>query len=137
MKKSIVRIFALSLVAIIMCVTLASCATPNADPEKALAALKDNGYTAEKVEDSGLGAIAIGLLKAAGIDGVKTVVSGTNKDGEHITIFYFEDSAAANAEWEDVQKYADGEKDDDSEWVVEKSGKMIYFGTKNAVKAAK
>ena len=53
---------------------------------------------------------------------------------------YFEEAADANDSWDKIQEYADKNKDDDakdSEWVCKKSGKMIYFGTKNAVAAAK
>ncbi|MBQ8146620.1 MAG: hypothetical protein IJ039_07525 [Clostridia bacterium] len=117
----------------------ASCGAPNSDPDKALEALKENG-----VEWAGKDKTVIpGLLKIAGIDDVDCVVSGTGKiDDEyaHITIIYFEDADAASDEWEDVQEYAEKEKDDDAEesdWVCKKSGKMIYYGTKNAIKAAK
>ena len=142
MKKTITKVLALTLVAVMMCAILVSCDAPNADPEKALAALKDNGYTAEKIENEGLGALAIAALSAAGISDVECVVSGTAKiddSVEHVTIIYFEDADAAKAEWEDVQKYIDSSKKDgeESEWVIEKSGNMIYYGTKNGVKAAK
>ena len=136
MKKSIVRILALSLVAVMMCVVLVSCGVPNSDPEKAAKALKDNDYTVTTVEDSGLGAIAMGVFKAAGIEDLECVVSGTNKDGEHVTIFYFEDSKAANAEWEDVKGYFE-DQEDDSDWTIKKSGAMIYYGTSAGIKAAK
>ncbi len=137
MKKTIIKIMALALVAIMMCAILVSCDAPNSDPSKALQSLKDNGYVAEKLDSS----IALGVLKLAGIDDVTAVVSGTaNKDDktEHVTIIYFEDKDAADAEWEDVQKYMDDEKDDkDSDWVIKKSGSMIYYGTKEGIKAAK
>ena len=142
MKKTIIKVLALTLVAVMMCAILVSCDAPNADPAKALAALKDNGYTAEKIDNEGLGALAIAALTAAGISDVECVVSGTAKiDGkvEHVTIIYFEDDDAAKAEWEDVQKFMDDSKEDsdETEWVIEKSGNMIYYGTKNGVKAAK
>jgi hypothetical protein len=134
MKKSI-RIIALALVAVMMCVTLVACA-PAKDPADAKAALEDAGYVVTKLDNEGLGKLAFAAFELAGIEGAKNVVSAT-KDGEHITIFYFEDNAAANAEWEDVQEYATGEKDEESDWVCKKSGNMIYFGTSAAVKAAK
>lgn len=138
MKKTI-KILAVAMVAIMLCLTLASCGAPNADPDKALESLKENGVNWAGKDDK----IAPGLMKMAGIDGVDCVVSGTGKiedEYAHITIIYFEEAEDANEEWEDVQKYADDEKDDeakDSEWVFKKSGKMIYYGTKNAVAAAK
>ena len=138
MKKSIIKIFALTLVVVMACAMLVSCGGPNADPDKALAALKDNGVTWAAKD----GTVIPGLLKLAGVDGVDCVVTGTGKiDDEyaHITIIYFEEAEDANDAWEEVQKQAEDDKKDaeDSEWVCKKSGKMIYYGTKNAIKAAK
>ena len=136
MKKSI-RLIALALVAVMMTLALVSCA-PAKDPADAKAALSDNGYAATKIDNEGLGALAFAVFTAAGIEDLESVVSGTNSDGEHVTILYFEDYAAANDQWEDTKEYADKEKkDEDSDWVVKKSGNMIYFGTKAGVKAAK
>jgi len=138
MKKTL-RIVAIAMVAVMLCLSLASCGGPNADPDKALDALKDNGVDWAIKDDT----LTPGLLALAGIEGVDCVVSGTGEiDDEyaHITIIYFEEAEDAKNEWEDVQEYAEEEKDDDakdSEWVCKKSGKMIYFGTKNAVAAAK
>ncbi len=139
MKKTIVKISALALVAIMMCAILVACDVPNSDPSKALQALKDNDYVAEKIDSS----VALGVLKLAGIDDVTAIVSGTAKIDdkvEHVTIIYFEDKEAADAEWEDVQKYMEDDKEqdgDESEWVIKKSGNMIYYGTKAGIKAAK
>ena len=140
--KTFAKILCLSLVAVMLCATLASCA-PAAKAEDAVAALKDNGYTAEKSEYAG----AIGLA-ALGIKGVDSVVMGTktekvdDKDKlQAIMIIYFTDADAAKTAEEKVQKYSDDEKkenkDEDSDWVFKRSGKMIYFGTKAAVKAAR
>lgn len=138
MKKTI-KILAVAIVTVLLCLTFVSCGAPNADPDKALEALKENGINWATKDD-----VATPLvLRGLGVDDVDCVVSGTGKiDGEyaHITIIYFEEAEDAKEEWEDVLKYADDEKDDeakDSEWVCKKSGKMIYFGTKNAVAAAK
>ena len=136
MKKSI-RLLALAMVTVMLCLTLASCGGPNADPDKAVDALKENGVTW-----AGKDAVIIpGALKIMGVEGVDTVVSGTGKiedEYAHITIIYFEDSASAKDAWEDVQEFADGKKNKDAkDWVCKKSGKMIYFGTKAAIAAAK
>lgn len=136
MKKAI-RLLAFAILTVMLCITLASCGGPNADPDDALSALKDNGITWAAKDK-----VAIPLaLKALGVDGVETVVSGTGKiDDEfaHITIIYFEEKDDANDAWEKVQEYADDKKDEDAEdWVCKKSGKMIYYGTKAAIKAAK
>ncbi len=138
MKKTM-RIFVFAMVAIMLCLAFASCGGPNADPEKALDALKENGVKWATKDST----IQPAIYRAAGINGVETVVSGTGEiDGEfaHITILYFENSNYAKEEWEDILEYADEEKKDDvkdSEWVCKRSGKMIYFGTKNAIESAK
>ncbi len=136
MKKSI-RILALAMVTVMLCLTLASCGAPNADPDKAIESLKDNGVTA--IKDTLVVPIA---LKLVGVDGIDCVISGTGKiDDEFatITVIYFEEAADAKDAMEKVEEYADKNKDKDakdSEWVFKQSGKMIWYGTKNAVKAA-
>jgi len=135
MKKAI-RLLALSLVLVTLVAAFASCGGPAKNPDDAKAALEENGYVAVKSE-----AIAVIGLSAFGIKDVDAVVSGSatiDDKFESVTILYFEDKDAANEAWENAQKYADDEKDDKAEnWVVKKSGAMIYFGTPNAVKAAK
>lgn len=137
MKKHL-RIFAVAIVTIMLALTLVSCGGPNADPDKALEALKENGVE-WVVKDT---TIIPGLLKIAGVSGVDTVLSGTDKiDGEyaHITVVYFKESDDAKDAYEKIEELADDDKGDakDSDWVFERSGKMIYWGTKNAVKAAR
>ena len=124
--KKFVRILALALVAVMLCATLASCGGPNKDPDKALAALKEEGYTAVKVGDY--------------VSGTKLVKDDDGKDKvEHVTIYYYDSKEDATAAMEKIQKLADEEKDDkDTDWVgATQSGSMIYFGTKAAIKAAK
>ena len=135
MKKIISAII---LCAMLCCMTftLASCGGPSSDPDKALAALQDAGLVAAK--DS---TVLPTTLSLVGIKDVECVVSGTGKidgEAETVTIFYFEDSKAANAAWEKAQEYAGDKKtDEETDWVCKKSGAMIYYGTKAAVKAAK
>ncbi len=135
MKKAF-RILAFALVLVTVTAMLAACGAPAKDPDDAKAALEENDYVA--VKDS---TVTPGLLKIAGIDDVECVVSGSkivDKKGEHVTILYFKDKAAAKDAWEDAKEYADKEKEDDaSDWVVKRSGAMIYFGTSEGIKAAK
>ncbi|MBQ8339450.1 MAG: hypothetical protein IJY16_03280, partial [Clostridia bacterium] len=70
--KKFVRIMSFALVAIMLCVTLASCGGPAKEPADAVAALKENGYTA--AEDK---IIIPAALKLLGVEGVKSVVSGS------------------------------------------------------------
>lgn len=131
MKKTIIKITALTLVALMMCAMLASCGGPNANPDKALESLKDNDYIAEKIDST------VGLLAFSFAGDVEAVVTGFNKDADTVAIFYYSSAKAANEAWDKVKKEAEEEKDDDSELVIKKSGKMIYVGTKDAIKAAK
>ena len=139
--KKITKLLTLSLVLLLLLGTLAACgATPNSDPAAAKTALEDSGYAVTLVQDGFLDKAALAVFELAGIDDIEAGVSGTNKDGEHVTIFYFEEAEDAAEEWDDVKKYMNDEKADEekeSEWVIDKSGKMIFFGTKNAIKAAK
>ena len=136
--KKFTRILCLALVAVMLCATLASCGGPASNPDDAVAALKENGYTAAK--DT---LIVPAALKLAGVKDIDTVISGTKIEEdvfETITVIYFTDSDAAEAAFEKVENYASEKKDDkaeESNWVVEQSGAMIYFGTKQAVKDAK
>lgn len=140
--KKFTKILALALVAIMSLVVFAACA-PNADPVKAEAALKENGYTAGK-DDT----IVPGLLWVAGIKDVDCVVTGSllvEGEGdeedklEHVTIVYFESEEAAEAAWEKMQDYAEKEDEDaeESDWTIKLSGAMIYYGTSAAIKAAR
>ena len=131
MKRQLCALLSLLIVG----AAFASCGAPAKDPADALAALKENEYTAAKDE------IFVPLaLKALNVDGVKTVISGTKiteEKTEHVTVIYFDDKDAANEAWENVEKYAEDNKKDESDWVVKKSGAMIYFGTSAGIKAAK
>lgn len=129
MKKTLIKIMTFMLVAVMTCTMLASCGGPNADPDKAVEALEKNDYAAEKIDSK------IGLLvfSWAG-DGLECVVTGLDENLEGITIFYYEDAKSAKEAFEAVEKHASEEDDD---YVLKQSGKMIYVGTKEAVKAAK
>lgn len=135
--KNAIKIFALIMAVVICTVMLVSC-SPASDPDDALAALKDNGYIASK--DSTAVPIALGVL---GVKDIDSVVAGTKKVDdkvEVITIVYFKSKDAAKAAWETVEEYAQDKEDDsnnNSDFVIKKSGSMIYFGTEDAIKAAR
>lgn len=134
MKKTI-KLIALALVLSLSVVMLASCLPPNSNPEKAIESLKENDYKAVE-DDTVLPLVFAGL----GIKDVDTVVTGTaviDEKVEHVTIVYFENADAAKAAWEDVKEYAEKEdkEEDDSDWTINKFGKMIWYGTKAAIKA--
>ena len=134
MKKTI-KLITLALVLSLSAILLASCLAPNPNPEKAIAALKEKDYIATE-DDTVLPLIFAGL----GIKNVDTVVTGTaviDKKGEHVTIIYFEEAEDATEAWEKVKEYAEKEdkKEEDSDWTIKKSGKMIWYGTEAAIKA--
>ena len=134
MKKTI-KLIALTLVLALSVVLLASCLPPNMDPEKAIDALKDNDYTA--VHDETIIPLA---LKFLGVDGIDDVVTGSaviDDKFEHVTIIYFDEAEDANDAWDEVKEYAEKEdkKEEDSDWTINKFGKMIWYGTEEAIKA--
>ena len=121
--------------------TLASCA-PASDADKAVEALKAEGYTTFR--DNTVFPTA---FKLAGyslnvvVTGTKTVKDKDGKDTvETVTIFYFADKDNAEKAYEKVKdEEKDSKKDsEESNWVsATKSGKMVYFGTKQAIKDAR
>ncbi len=133
MKKTI-RLIALSLVLVIAMMALASCGKPNADPAKAKAALEEAGYTATLINSG------FTLTGASAVYGgnVKAVVTGVKlADKEAVQIIYYNDADSANSAFENVKEYAEKQNnDEDSKIEIKKSGNMIWFGTKEAIKAA-
>ena len=140
--KHAVRIFTLTLIAVLLCGMLTACGAPAKDPEDAKAALKENGYTI--LESNTALPIA---FKLAGYD-LSTVLTATktatdekgNTVVEHVTVFYFADKDNATKAMEKVKEEAQSNKkdEDESRWVEPtQAGALIYYGTKNAIKAAK
>ena len=110
---------------------LASCGGPNSDPKKAKAALEDAGYEVVLADDK----LTIGLM-SLGVDGITAVVTGVKED-EAVSIFYFESKDDAADAFDDLQNLLDEAEDEDAEYEIKQSGKMIWMGTKAAIKAAK
>lgn len=142
--KKFVRILALCLATLMLTVSFVACGAPAKDPDKAIKALEEEGYSAAKDAN-----IVPGIFKIAGYS-LDAVVSAsklvTDKDGnkslEHVTIYYFADKENAKKAMAEVEKYAQDDKEAeetaDSNWIAPKqSGSIIYYGTKAAVKAAK
>ena len=139
--KKFVKILSLSLVAVMLLAMLASCA-PASDPGKAVEALKAEGYTALRDNN-----VIPAAFKLAGYS-LDVVVTGTktikDKDGkktvESVTIFYFANKEDAEKAFDKVKDKEKDSKEDseESNWVsATKSGKMVYFGTKQAIKDAR
>jgi hypothetical protein len=75
-----------------------------------------------------------------GVDGIDDVVTGSaviDDKFEHVTIIYFDEVDDANDAWDEVKEYAEKEdkKEEDSDWTINKFGKMIWYGTEAAIKA--
>ena len=133
--KKFVKVMAVALVAVMALAALVACG-PNSDPDKALAALKDNGYTATKADD----AISLGFMETA-LGATRgdliAIVTGT-KDKEMISILYFKDSSTASKFYDKAEKYVEDQKDDEqTNWQSGQSGALVYFGTPQAVKDAR
>ena len=126
------RIVALLLLTV-MCVGLLISCAPASDPDKAKEALKENGYTAIKYETASLK----GLLTMVGIesdDHLETAVYA-QKDDSAVCILYFDSTKAAREFWKENKDTLtdDLEKDE----VAAQTGNIVYFGNKDAVKAAR
>ena len=131
--KTFLKVLALSLVAVLMCATLVSCGGPASDPDKAAEALEDADYVVIKADDK----ISLATYDALGVDDLECVITAFNEDEEGIVIFYFEDKDAANDAWEAIEEIAEEAAEEEEDLVIKKSGKMIYYGTKQAIKDAK
>ncbi len=137
--KKFAKIAALALVVVMSLAMLVACA-PNSNPDKAIEALKKNGYTAAKD-----GNVVPAALTLVGVKGVDTVISGTKSSGEgdnakvdHVTVIYFASADQAKTAWDKVKSYAEKDKDSkESDWTITQSGKMIYYGTKAGIAAAR
>lgn len=129
--KKMIRTLALVLILALSVCALASCA-PASDPDKAMAALDKNGYHPIKLDGGSYeGCIAV-------VSGTKIETTGNSVVVNSANIYYFEDSKSANDAWEALQgKAEDDKKDDESNWILKKSGKMIYWGTKDGIAAAR
>lgn len=132
------KVLALSLVMIMMLGLLVSCAGgPNSDPKKAKEALEDADYEVVHANNA-----AEAFFLGGWYDGCEDVILAINEEEEElIYIWYFEEKDDAEDAWEDIEEFAEELKEEaeeeDIDLVVKKSGKMIYVGTKKAVKAAK
>ncbi|MBQ2758002.1 MAG: hypothetical protein IJF31_05890 [Clostridia bacterium] len=138
--KMFARALSLALVALMLCTALVACA-PAKDPADAEAALKEAEYVVLNDDK-----VTPAVFKLAGYD-LKNVVTGTkvseDKDGNKVTdivvIYYFADKDNAEKALEKVKENAKEKKEETKEDWVEptRSGSMVYFGTKAAIKAAK
>lgn len=131
--KKFAKIMVLVMVIAMSLALLVSCG-PNRDPDKAISALENNHYVASKYTRL--------PEELADIKGIETVISALQKiDGksDSVTIFYFESSKAANDAWDKINEYVNdlNKYYDNSDFTINISGSMIYYGTEAAIKAAR
>lgn len=141
MKKRFTLVAVLAIV--LTCVFLLAACTPATNPDTAKENLEKKGYSVSI--DTNLAPAGLAIF---GITGAKSVLTATYSDDEnfeYLCVIYFSSSSDVKEVWEKAKSYAsdqekkekkDNDEKKDSEWTVGKSGKMIWFGTKNAVKAA-
>ena len=135
MKKLTLIVAIVTLVAVCAMV-LCACA-PAGTADKAVAALDKHGYSASVDKN-----IIPAALKLLGVDGIEAVVVGaksTDDSDEAVTIVYFYKADQAKASYNTIKSYAEGKDKNskDSDWEFAQSGKMIWYGTKAAIKAAR
>ena len=147
MKKRITLVTSIVVLTLVCAMLFAACA-PAADPDAAKKNLKDEGYSATVYDGDGM--VVGTALALAGVENVNKVLVASkysNDTFEFLTVFYFDSAKDANNAVDKAKEYAkDREKEEEKdqkkeegsvEWVFGKSGKMIWFGTKAAVKAAR
>ena len=139
MKKHLFIIAAVLALVMMSTVLLCACA-PASTPEKAEAALDKNGYSGTSTS------LGVSLLA----EGAQTVVFGSyapeNSDTtEGVIIVYFDSADHAKAAYNTIKEKKSAlmtlagikESKEEGYWSFEISGKMIWFGTKAGVKAAR
>lgn len=135
MKKTI-KILAVAMCVVLLALALVACG-PKSDPDKAKAALENNGYTVAKTNGYVSGVVSALLGGESTIDATITAskdikdADGNTTKTESVTIIYYKTSADAKEAWKDWS-----ETDRERYEVAKCSGRMIYWGTKAAVKAA-
>ena len=118
---------------------LSSCGGPNSDPAKAKAALDEAGYIADitdnPIELAFYGAIGIKSV----VSGMKVAEDDEDKLVDAVSIFYLKDDADVDKAYETLEALYNEAKEEyeDLDMEIGKSGNMIWFGTKDAIKAAK
>ncbi len=138
MKKFLSILSVITLVSILT-VSLVACNTIPSDPEKAVKNLEENDFETFVVESGSIEARGFAVL----VDGFDSMIIGSNENNG-IIILYFDDSNAAKNFYEDgvesmLALFEISEEDfaDSEECKFKQSGKIVYYGTEKAIKAAK
>ncbi len=138
--KKFAKVMAIALIAVLSLAVLVSCG-PASDPDKAEAALKENGYAPVHMKGAiSTGATAL-LLGLKGED-VTDIVFAVNADGDGMLAIYCKDSGTAKSvlsKAQDVIKQIEStlKIEFKGESNVKCSGKVLYTGTDAGIKAAR
>ena len=120
MKKKIFTVSVIAIVAVMLMMLLVAC-VPSA--EKAKENLEEAGYVVVLKENVSDDCEAV-------LSATKVSIGTAGVGGEHVTIYYYKDSATAKEKLAEIEKLA-------GEDAVEISGKVIYYGTEQAIKDMK
>ena len=130
--KKFARIICLALVTVMLVCSLASCMGPKKDPDKAEKALEKKGYEVSVIDTD--------ALLPDGVEAILNAHKGSGDDGERVAIYYFETAKDAKEFYDEskdkLEEMKEAYKDEDIKFVYGKSGKVVYAGTKKAVRAA-
>ena len=147
MKKLLKSLLAVMLIAM-MAFSFTSCGVAK-NPEKAEKKLKDAGYEVEVIDDEEMLAMYAEMYDLEKGD-IECIVEA-DKDSDYVLIIYCANSKAAKKIYDEYKKQFDEMKEEikelsgtEKELAEEyldklkfgKSGKVVYSGTKNGVKAA-
>ena len=140
--KKFTKIVAIALVLAMSVVLFASCAKTNKGYEKAKKALADAGYVVE----SNAGEWSSQVADLEGSIAAYKIKEGTENDknpkaSDGIVIYYFKTEKAANRAWDktlksEVESAKKRAAKDEITIVSKKEGKVIYYGTQEAVDLA-
>lgn len=144
MKKKIVAIIGVVLVAVMLTAVLVACVPT--DPAKAESNLKSADYNVEKAQGIGA-ALMVGTVNAmtkteVDLTKVDSVVFG-GKGSDWVTIFYFKDSDSAKQYYDGItpalEKLKEEADKNNKEFNTDygRNGVAVYLGTTAGVKAAK
>lgn len=131
------KILSAILVCVLMvgCVlTLVSCGGPNKDYKEAVKALEDADYEVYVLE---------GDAAAALFEGCEAMVTASNEDEKGLMIYYFKDADSAADAYDKIEEQFNAmkdlaeEMDEEFDYKLKRAGSMIWYGDKEAIKAAK
>lgn len=140
--KKVVKILAF-IMAVLMCIfAVVACSSdkdaeganamkPNTDPNKVKQALEGKEYMVTVVDDGT-------VLETLGVSGLSSVISAVSNDKKDaLAVYYFKDSDSAKKSYDVLKAEAEKSKKTYGNVSVGIFGKMIWYGTETAIKAAK